>query len=211
MQKGILSAVGNTPLIELTRFFRNAHFRLFAKLESINPGGSLKDRAALTIINKAIEQGMLRSGGTVIESSSGNMGIGLAQVCAYLGFRFICVIDPKTTSQNVNLLKAYGAEVDLVTEPDARTGDFLQARINRVEALMKSTPNTFWPNQYANTDNPLAHHQTMQEITTAVGGNLDYVFCAASTCGTVRGCSEYVKSHNLRTRVIAVDAVGSVI
>jgi cysteine synthase A len=125
--------------------------------------------------------------------------------------RFVCVIDPKTTIQNIHLLKAYGAEVDMVLEPDETTGEYLQARLNRVKSLLDSMENTFWPNQYSHRYNPIAHHQTMHEIVTELNGEVDFFFCATSTCGTIRGCAEYVKRHNLRTRIFAVDAVGSVI
>src|SRR5262249_9679359 len=121
------------------------------------------------------------------------------------------VVDPKTTPQNVRLLEAYGAQVDRVTEPDARTGEFLQARLNRVRDLLASTRRAFWPNQYANINNARAHHQTMREVVTALGGKVDLLLCAASTCGTLRGCAEYVRQQELPTRIIAVDAVGSVI
>ena len=211
MHNGILSTIGHSPLVRLTSIFPDAQFSLYAKLESTNPGGSIKDRAAYRIITRAVEQGQLRPGATVIESSSGNMGIGLAQICTYMGFRFICVVDPKATTQNINLLKAYGAEVDVVSVPDARTGEFLQARVDRVQALLRLIPNSFWPNQYANVDNAVAHHQTMHEIVTALGGKLDYLFCATSTCGTIRGCAEYIRSNGLKTKLIAVDGVGSVI
>lgn len=208
---GVLSAVGNTPLIRLSRVFENARFKVYAKLESLNPGGSTKDRPALSIISRAIETGAVRAGDIVVESSSGNMGIGLAQACSYFGLRFICVVDPKTTRQNVQLLRAYGAEVDVVTEPDPSTGEYLQARIDRVKELLHENKNGFWPNQYSNVYNPIAHHQTMGEIVTALGTGPDYLFCATSTCGTLRGCAEYVKANNLKTEIIAVDAIGSVI
>ena len=211
MRNGILSTIGQSPLVRLTSLFPDAQFSLYAKLESSNPGGSIKDRAAYTIIAKAIEEGRLTPGATVIESSSGNMGIGLAQVCTYLGFRFICVVDPKTTKANINLLKAYGAEVDMVTEPDPLTGEFLQARVDRVQMLLRKMPHSYWPNQYANVNNAVAHHQTMHEIVTALDGRVDYLFCAASTCGTVRGCAEYIRANRLETKLIGVDAIGSVI
>src|SRR5215213_11604860 len=210
LNQGVLSAIGDSPLVSLIRIFGDDHFRVFAKLEATNPGGSSKDRAALSIISKAVEKGRVRPGTTVIESSSGNMGIGLAQICAYLEFRFICVVDPKATKQNLDLLKAYGAVVDMVTE-SARSGDFLQARIDRVQALLRLIPDSYWPNQYANHDNAKAYYETMREIGGALGRDPDYLFCATSTCGTVRGCAEYVRAHQLKTKVIAVDAVGSVI
>jgi N-(2-amino-2-carboxyethyl)-L-glutamate synthase len=211
IHKGILSAIGNTPLVKLTRIFRSSGFNLYAKMEGVNPGGSIKDRAALSIIENALALNLIKPGDTIIESSSGNMGIGLAQVCSYYGLRFICVIDSKTTRLNIEILKAFGATVDLVTTPDPQTGEFLQARINRVKALLRKIDDSFWPDQYRNIHNPLAHHRTMQEIARALNGEIDFLFCAASTCGTMRGCAEYIKSHKLRTKVYAVDAVGSVI
>jgi len=210
-EEGILSAIGGTPLVRLNRVMEDAHFRLFAKLEALNPGGSMKDRAAWSIIRRGIESGEIGPDTVVIESSSGNMGIGLAQVCAYHGLRFICVVDTKTTAQNIRMLEAYGAEVDVVTEPDPQTNELLQARINRVNALLWSTKNSFWPNQYANLYNAQAHHHTMHEVVTALDGEVDFLFCATSTCGTMRGCAEYIKRHQLKTQLYAVDAVGSVI
>ena len=208
---GVLSTIGNTPLIQLTRLFEEVDLRVFAKMEMMNPGGSMKDRTALNIIEKAYAQDALRPGMTVIESSSGNMGIGLAQVCLYLGLKFICVVDPKTTQQNINLLTAYGAQIDLVAEPDPKTGEFLERRIQRVKQLLEAIPGSFWPRQYSNPDNASAHHKTMREIVTQLDGNVDYLFVATSTCGTLRGCAEYLRQQQLPTKIIAVDAKGSVI
>lgn len=211
MYDSILATAANTPLVKLTQVFADLHFNLFAKLEAFNPGGSIKDRPAFDMIRKALARGEFLPGATIIESSSGNMGIGLAQACSYFGLRFICVVDIRTTSQNLKLLKAYGAEIDLVSEPDDVTGELLQARINRVEHLLAIHPNSFWPNQYSNPDNPAAHYQTMREIANELGAKVDYLFCATSTCGTARGCAEYIRDHKLTTRLIAVDAVGSVL
>jgi cysteine synthase A len=211
INKGILTTIGNTPLVHLERVIKDAHFKLFAKSEMFNPGGSIKDRAAFHMLKNAWEREDIGLETTIIESSSGNLGIGLAQVCAFLGLHFICVIDTKTTQQNINILKTYGAEIELVTKPDPITGDFLPARINRVKSLLASIPNSFWCNQYANLNNAGAHHQTMHEIVTALNGQLDYLFCATGSCGTLRGCSEYVRNNNLNTKIIAVDAKGSVI
>jgi len=209
--EGILATVGNTPLVRLTHIFQEAEFRLFAKLEAFNPGGSTKDRPALYIIRQAIESGIISPGTVVIESSSGNMGIGLAQACSYYGLRFICVVDVKTTAQNIKLLRAYGAEVECIDQPDPATGEYLQARLNRVRSLSTELPDSFWPDQYSNTQNSNAHHQTMKEIFTVLDGKVDFVFCATSTCGTLRGCSEFLRQNDLKAKVIAVDAVGSVI
>jgi N-(2-amino-2-carboxyethyl)-L-glutamate synthase len=211
MHECILSTIGNTPLVKLTRLFKSSGFNLYAKMESFNPGGSIKDRAALNIIERALALGLIKPGDTIIESSSGNMGIGLAQVCAYYGLNFICVVDPKTTTMNIEILKAFGATVDLVSSPDPQTGEFLQARLNRVKALLGTIDNSFCTDQYRNLDNPKAQHRTMREIAEELNGDVDYLFCATSTCGTMRGCAEYIKAHKLRTKLYAVDAIGSVI
>lgn len=211
MDDGILSAIGNTPLVKLSRTFKDHGFQVFAKLEALNPGGSMKDRPALNIIRHALATGALSPESVVIESSSGNMGIGLAQACAYYGLRFVCIVDAKTTEQNVRVLKAYGAEVHVISEPDPETGEFLPARINHVKALVEATEKSFWVNQYANEYNALAHHRTMHEIVTALDGKVDYLFCATSTCGTLRGCREYVQAHEVKCKIYGVDAVGSVV
>src|SRR5205823_6447489 len=212
MTESILSTIGHTPLVRLTRVLPDCPFRLFAKLEGFNPGGSAKDRPALHILQEAMRTGAIRAGTVVIESSSGNLGIGLAQACRYLGLRFICVVDPKTTAQNIRILKAYGAEIDLVSKPDPVTGEFLQARINRIQALLQSIEDSFWTNQYANLSNVRAHYRTtMHEIATDLEGRIDCLFVATSTCGTLRGCAEYIRDHHMDTDIFAVDAQGSVI
>jgi cysteine synthase A len=212
MTESILSTIGDTPLVRLTRVFPDCPFRLCAKLEGFNPGGSAKDRSALEILQEAMRSGAVKAGAVVIESSSGNLGIGLAQACRYFGLRFICIVDPKTTAQNIRILKAYGAEIDLVSEPDPVTGEFLQARIDRVQTLLETINDSYWPNQYANLSNAQAHYRTtMHEIATELDGRIDYLFVATSTCGTLRGCAEYVRDHHLKTKIFAVDAEGSVI
>ncbi|HEV2706943.1 MAG TPA: 2,3-diaminopropionate biosynthesis protein SbnA [Pyrinomonadaceae bacterium] len=206
-----MSAIGNTPLVRLSKILKDVDLRLYAKLESLNLGGSIKDRPALNIIKHGIETGLIHPNTVIVESSSGNMGIGLAQVCAYFGLRFICVIDPKTTEQNIRILEVFGADIDLVMEPDPQTGEYLQARLNRVKELCSVIPDSFWPNQYANEANAIAHYHTMGEIAKELNDKVDYLFCAVSTCGTLRGCAEYVRNHHLPTHIVAVDAYGSVI
>lgn len=206
-----MSAIGNTPLVSLTRIFSETPVRLYAKLESLNPGGSMKDRSALSMLTHAMRAGVIGPETVIVESSSGNMGIGLAQACAYLGLKFVCVIDTKITAQNLQILEAYGATIDVVTEPHPETGEFLRTRLDRVRALSEEIENSFWPNQYSNIYNAIGHHQTVNEITAALGAAPDYIFCATSTCGTLRGCADYVKQQGFSTKIIAVDAVGSVI
>lgn len=207
--EGILDAIGQTPLVRLDRFLPGARFHLYAKLEALNPGGSIKDRPAVAILEAALAAGQIGPGSVVVESSSGNMGIGLAQTCRYHGLRFICVVDPKTAPANLEVLRAYGAEIDHVLEPDPATGEFLQARIHRVQELIGQIPGSFWPNQYANEGNSSSHYRTTMSEVVAALGRVDFVFVPTSTCGTVRGCGEYVRDHGLETRVIAVDAYGS--
>lgn len=211
MIEGVLAAIGNTPLVALRRLARGVPFQLFAKLEALNPGGSIKDRAALNLLRGAMRVGALQERTVVVESSSGNMGIGLAQACAYLGLRFICVVDARTTGQNIAIMKAYGAQIEIVDTPAPDGGGFLGARIERVRTIVATLPSAFWPDQYGNMNNALAHRQTMHEIAVALDGAVDYLFCPTSTCGTIRGCADYVREHGLPTRIVAVDALGSVI
>jgi len=143
---GVLSAIGHTPLVRLNQVFRDIDFKLYAKLEMLNPGGSIKDRTAISILEAGIRSGAITKDTVIIESSSGNMGIGLAQACSVYGIRLICVVDAKTTMQNIHILRAYGAEIDCISEPDRTTGEFLQARIERVQYLLKTVKNSFWPN-----------------------------------------------------------------
>jgi 2,3-diaminopropionate biosynthesis protein SbnA len=208
----VLSVIGNTPVVPLHRLFAGAGFEVFAKLEMLNPGGSLKDRPARLIVQQALRERLIGPGSVVIESSSGNMGIGLAQVCRYHGLRFICVVDVKTTRQNLQVLRAYGAEIECVTEPDPETGELLPARLHRVKELLRQTPGGFWPNQYVNRNNPAAHYLgTMQELAAQLDGRIDLLFIAASTCGTITGCASWLRERGMATRVIAVDLVGSLI
>ncbi|WP_345570565.1 2,3-diaminopropionate biosynthesis protein SbnA [Nonomuraea rosea] len=209
---GILEAIGNTPLIKLERMSSDLGVNAFAKLERFNPGGSVKDRTALNmLIGKIRSRELVPGRSIVVESSSGNLAIGLAQVCRYFGLRFVCVVDPKTTRQNIEILNAYQARVELVTERDRHTGEFLATRLRRVREILDSEPNAFWPNQYANLLNPQAHATTMQEIVKSLDGRVDYLFCPVSTFGTLRGCAEYARDNALPTALVAVDAVGSAI
>ena len=211
MRGGVLACIGRTPLVALARLMPDAPFRLYAKLDASNPGGSIKDRAALGLLEAAAASGALGPETVVVESSSGNMGIGLAQACAYLGLRFICVVDARTTAQNIAIMRAYGAEIEVVEAPDPGGGGYLRARITRVRTIVAALPSAFWPDQYGNVNNARAHRKTMGEIVEALDGRVDYLFCPTSTCGTIRGCADYVREHGLATEIIAVDALGSVI
>jgi cysteine synthase A len=208
---GILGAIGGTPLVRLEKIFASSHFECFAKLEGLNPAGSSKDRPSVAIIESALQTGEIDSDTLIIEASSGNTGIGLAMVCAYHGLRFRCLIDPKVTQQNVDILLAYGAEIEMIGDPDQETGELLPAKLKRIEEVIEQVDNSFWVNQYASRENSSAHYRsTVKEILRDLDGRtLDYLFIATGTCGTIRGCLDYLVDNGYPTRVIAVDALGS--
>lgn len=206
---GVLGCIGDTPLVRLHRY-AGSDLELYAKLEAANPGGSAKDRPALQMLTSALRRGQLGHGSVVVESSSGNMGIGLAQACRYYGLQFICVVDPHAQPQNLQIMQALGATVVQVTQP--ADGSYLAARLQKVRQLLKQHPGSFWPNQYANRQNPMAHELgTIREIDEALGGKLDVLFVAASSTGTAQGCRDYLRQRGRRTTVVVVDAVGSVL
>ena len=211
MAGGILGAIGGTPLVQLEKIFESSHFDCFAKLEGLNPGGSSKDRPSVAIVERALQTGEINSDTLIIEGSSGNTGIGLAQVCAYHGLRFRCLVDPKVTQQNVDILAAYGAEIEMIDHPDPETGEFLPAKLKRIDEILATVDNSFWANQYASDENSGAHYRsTVKEILRDLDGEmLDYLFIATATCGTIRGCLDYLMDHGYPTKVIAVDALGS--
>jgi cysteine synthase A len=208
---GVLGAIGGTPLVQLEKAFGATHFDCFGKLEGLNPAGSSKDRPSVAIIERALQTGKIDSDTFIIEASSGNTGIGLAMVCAYHGLRFRCLIDPKVTQQNVDILLAYGAEIEMIGHPGQETGELLPAKLKRIQEILEKVENSFWVNQYASRENSGAHYRsTVKEILRDLEGrSLDYLFIATGTCGTLRGCLDYLVDQGYPTRVIAVDAVGS--
>jgi 2,3-diaminopropionate biosynthesis protein SbnA len=205
----ILDAVGKTPLVRLGRLSRGTGLNVFAKLEYLNPGGSIKDRPAKNMLAKAIQSGLIDRDTTVVESSSGNLGVALAQLCRYLGLRFVCVVDPNASERKIAKIRAYGGYVHRVTEPDPASGEYLPARVATVQQMLRSKPNMFWSNQYENSDNAGAHHETMREILDSLHGELDYIFVPVSSCGTLHGCATYLRQIDHPARIIAVDAEGS--
>ncbi|MEO9592752.1 2,3-diaminopropionate biosynthesis protein SbnA [Rhodopirellula bahusiensis] len=207
---GVLDAIGGTPLVRMNRFLGRSDIELIVKLEAANPGGSAKDRPASKMLAEAFRRGEIGPGTTIVESTSGNMGIGLAQACNYHGLKFICVVDPRAQKQNLSIIEALGGEIELVTQP--LNGDFLAARIAKVCELVETTPNSFWPNQYANTDNPRSHFEgTVREIDEALDGEFDVLFVATSSTGTAQGCRDFLKTRGRDVQVVAVDSVGSVL
>lgn len=207
----ILDCIGQTPLVRLNSLFGAKGAAVYAKLEMMNPGGSMKDRPARYIIEQGLRDGTIKPHTHLIESTSGNLGIGLALAAKRYGLKFTCVVDPKITSTNLRLITYLGAHVDMVKEADEH-GSYLQSRIRRVQELASADPAGYWINQYANPLNWQAHyHGAGQEIVEQMNGQIDVLVCAVSTTGSILGIARRVKEANPRARIVAVDAVGSVI
>lgn len=205
----VLDTIGHTPLIQLQRLTSAADAQLWIKWERSNPGGSIKDRPAKFIIEEAEQLGLLQPGGTIIESSSGNFGISLALIGAAKGYRVLILVDPKTTPTNLAVLKAYGAEVIVVTEKDD-TGSYHKTRIALANHLAQTIPGAFRPDQCFNLLNSEAHYQsTARELLEACDYQVDMVIAAVSTGGHLGGISRYFKRFSPHTRIVGVDAEGS--
>ena len=205
----LLETIGNTPLIELRNTTASTEGRLLFKYERGNPGGSIKDRPALFIVTEAEKRGLLKPGGTIIESSSGNFGISLAMIGAAKGYRVIILVDPKTTATNLALLKCFGAEVVVVTEQDD-SGSYHKTRISLANKLADEIPNAFRPDHCFNLLNSTAHYQgTAREIFADCPDNIAAIVAAVSTGGQLGGISRYTKTYRPDVKVIGVDAVGS--
>jgi cystathionine beta-synthase/cysteine synthase A len=205
----ITRAVGHTPVVALRTLKPRPNCAMLLKLESTNPGGSVKDRPALHIVNEAERTGALVPGGTIIESSSGNFGISLAMIGAARGYRVIILVDPKTTRTNLNLLKTLDAEVVVVADKD-ETGSYHKSRIRRAIALAAEIENSFRPDQCSNPENAVAHYMsTGREILEQVGGEIDAIVIPTSTGGQLAGVARAVKQQAPEIRVIAADVRGS--
>jgi len=202
--------IGNTPIVRLKNLLPKRNINVFAKLEMLNLGGSMKDRAAVSMIEAGIKEGKIVLGTNIVESSSGNMGVGLAQACCRYGLKFTAVVDPKVNRSNIQIMEAYGATIDMVGAQNDTLSNFLEMRLARIRQILADDPSAYWPNQYANENNAKAHQTTMKEIVENLG-NVDYLYCATGTCGTIRGCADYTQEKRLSTKIIAVDAEGSVI
>jgi N-(2-amino-2-carboxyethyl)-L-glutamate synthase len=202
--------VGDTPLRPIALRIHGRTRIVQLKLEAANPCGSLKDRTAQSLIDDLEQRGLLERDSVLVESTSGNLGIALGWLARCRGYRFVAVIDPKTTPENVTRLRQLGARLELVDTPDA-AGGYLLARIERVHQLCTSSPAYVWPDQYANPANPRAHEQgTGPELLAQLGGELDAVLVPVSTGGTLAGIARFCRREHPTTQVIAVDAHGSV-
>src|SRR4051794_28313642 len=210
MQENILQSIGWTPLIRLRRVAEGVPARVYAKVESLNPGGSVKDRVGLAMIMEAEQRGWLRPGGTIIEATAGNTGGGLAMVAAVKGYRCIFVLPDKMASEKVLLLKAYGAEV--VITPTAVAPDSPESYNGVAERLTREIPGAWRPNQFTNMANPEIHYRTTgPEIWEQTEGKITVFVAGVGTGGTVSGVGKYLKEMNPNVKIVGADPEGSVL
>jgi cystathionine beta-synthase len=206
----VLELVGRTPVVRLDRLSREVPGELLAKLEYLNPGGSVKDRIGLAMIEAAERDGRLRAGGTIVEPTSGNTGVGLAVVAALRGYRCIFVMPDKMSQEKISMLRAYGAEV--VITPTAVEPHSPESYYSVSDRLAEEIPGGFKPDQYSNSANPEAHYATTgPEIWEQTeGGRVDAIVISVGTGGTITGVGRYFKERGSKTRIVAVDPEGSV-
>lgn len=207
--KSLTELIGGTPLLELTQFEKDHQLEatMLAKLEYFNPAGSVKDRVAKSILDDAEQSGKLKPGGTIIEPTSGNTGIGLASVAAARGYRMILTMPETMSVERRNLLKAYGAELVLT---DGAAG--MRGAIEKAEELAQEIPNSFIPGQFTNPANPAAHKATTgPEIWEDTDGKVDLFVAGVGTGGTISGVGAYLKEQNPNVRVVAVEPASSAV
>lgn len=208
-KNNILDAVGNTPLIKLNKLNKGLKPQIFAKLESANPGGSVKDRIGVAMLEEAERTGKIKPGGTVIEATSGNTGIGLALACAVKGYKSIFVVTDKVSSEKINYLKALGGDVIVVS--NAVNHDHPDYYITVAKKINKETPNSIFMYQYSNPANPEAHYRTTgPEIWEQTEGKITHFISGIGTGGTISGVGRYLKEKNENIQVIGADPYGSI-
>jgi len=206
----ILESIGGTPLIKLNRMAEGLNADIYLKAENLNPGGSVKDRTALRMVEAAEKAGLLKEGGTIVEATAGNTGAGLAMAAAVKGYRTIFVIPDKMSPDKIELLKAYGAEV--VITPTSVPPDSPESYNGVAERLSREIPGAFRPNQFGNPENPLAHyHSTGPEIWNDLKGEIDVFVAGMGTGGTISGVSRYLKEKKPSVVVIGADPEGSIL
>jgi cystathionine beta-synthase len=204
----ILEAVGHTPLVRLNRIAKDLKPQIYVKAEFMNPGGSVKDRIGLTMIDDAEKRGLLKPGGTIIEGTSGNTGMGLALVAAVRGYKCVFTTTDKQSKEKVDLLKALGAEV--IVCPTAVEPEDPRSYYSVAKKLAREIPNSYYPNQYDNPMNPEAHYQTTgPEIWEDSEGKITHFVCGLGTGGTISGAGKYLKEKNPAIKIVGVDPYGS--
>src|SRR5579862_9351881 len=205
----VLDLVGGTPLVQLQRITRGLPGTILAKLEYLNPGGSVKDRIGLAMIEAAERDGRLRPGGTIVEPTSGNTGVGLAIAAAIKGYRCIFVMPDKMSQEKIALLRAYGAEV--VITPTAVDHDSPESYYSVSDRLAEEIPGGFKPDQYSNMNNPDAHYETTgPEIWEQTGGEIDAIVISVGTGGTISGVGRFFKERKPEVLIVGVDPEGSI-
>lgn len=205
--RNIKELIGNTPIVELTQFVLPEGVRLFAKLETYNPGGSVKDRLGVELIRAAEENGQLKPGGTIIEPTAGNTGIGVALAAVGTGYRVIFCVPAKFSEEKQELMRALGAEV--VNTP---TEQGIRGAIAKAQELAASIPNSFVPQQFANPANPDAHYKTTgPEIWSQMDGNIDVFVAGAGSGGTFMGTARYLKEQKPGIKTVIVEPEGSIL
>src|SRR5271163_923787 len=210
MQETILLSIGKTPLVRLRRVAEGLPAQVYAKVESLNPGGSVKDRVAQSMIGDAERRGWLRPGGTIIEATAGNTGVGLAMIAAVKGYRCIFVLPDKMSGEKIGLLKAYGSEV--VITPTNVPPDSPDSYNGVADRLTREIPGAWRPNQFTNLANPEVHYRTTgPEIWEQTGGKVTAFVAGVGTGGTISGVGRYLKERNPDVKIIGADPEGSVL
>src|SRR5215210_5162294 len=205
----VIDLVGNTPIVRLDRIGADVEPTILAKLEYLNPGGSVKDRIGLAMIEAAERDGKLRPGGTIVEPTSGNTGVGLAIAAALKGYRCVFVMPDKMSQEKIAMLRAYGAEV--VITPTAVDHDSPESYYSVSSRLAEEIPGGFKPDQYSNMSNPEAHYRmTGPEIWEQTGGEIDALVISVGTGGTISGAGRYLKERKPELLIVGADPEGSV-
>jgi cystathionine beta-synthase len=206
--ENVLEAIGNTPLIRINRLAKGLKPKIYAKAEFMNPGGSVKDRIGMAMIDDAERRGLLKPGGTIVEGTSGNTGIGLALVAALRGYKLIFTITDKQSREKINLLKALGAEV--IVCPTAVEPEDPRSYYSVADKMTAEIPGAYHPNQYENPENPRAHYRTTgPELWKDTDGKITHFVAGMGTGGTISGAGKYLKEQNPKIKLIGADPVGS--
>ncbi|MEK6727498.1 MAG: cysteine synthase A [Candidatus Omnitrophota bacterium] len=205
--ENVAELIGQTPIVRLGRIVDKDSAQILAKVEMFNPGGSVKDRICLSMIDDAEKRGLLKKGSTIIEPTSGNTGIGLSMIAAVKGYKCILTMPETMSLERIYILKSYGAEIILTPGTEG-----MQGAIKKAEQLLKKTPNSFMPQQFTNPANPEIHRQeTAKEIMQVTKGSIDAFVAGVGTGGTITGVGEVLKKHNSKIKIIAVEPKNSAV
>jgi cystathionine beta-synthase len=206
----VLEVIGNTPLIRMNHVTAGAPHTFWAKVEYFNPGGSVKDRIAIEIIEQAEKRGQIKPGATIIEATSGNTGLGLAVVAAAKGYKCVFVMPDKISEEKRAILRAYGAQV--IITPSSVDSNDPRSYLSVTKKMVEETPGSFWPNQFNNPDNVSAHYKTTgPELWAQLGSKIDVFVAGAGTGGTISGTGKFLKEKKKDIKVVLADPVGSIL